>query len=281
MHGKLHPDGRLRTNESDGNMDSDNHGDETSSSKANGGFSDYLEEFLDASLVLSSSNVPKDDDELSNLTTYSGLSDTLKQMESLSSAIAQASVDTSKNSIKKQGVVVKVDFIKDVLAANPYCADCGAPAPDWASLNLGVILCIECSGIHRSLGVHVSKVRSIRLDELSKTERFLLLSLGNKKANSIWEAGIGNQSGWAKPSPTDSRKKKEDFIKSKYLWKGFIDYKKEDGTGEERKTKFSMDLYEAARFGDLMGIAEALARGGVSIGKMITTEEGRLFTYAL
>ena len=76
VHGKLHPDGRLRTNESDGNMDSDNHGDETSSSKANGGFSDYLEEFLDASLVLSSSNAPKDDDELSNLTTYSGLSDT-------------------------------------------------------------------------------------------------------------------------------------------------------------------------------------------------------------
>lgn len=161
MHGKLHPDGRLRTNEADGNMDSDNHGDETSSSKANGGFSDYLEEFLDASLVLSSSNAPKDDDELSNLTTYSGLSDTLKQMESLSSAIAQASVDISKNSIKKQGIVVKVDFIKDVLAANPYCADCGAPAPDWASLNLGVILCIECSAIRRSLGVHVSKVRSI------------------------------------------------------------------------------------------------------------------------
>jgi hypothetical protein len=38
--------------------------------------------------------------------------------------------------------------------------------PDWASINLGVMMCIECSGIHRSLGVHVSKVRSLTLDTL-------------------------------------------------------------------------------------------------------------------
>ena len=43
---------------------------------------------------------------------------------------------------------------------NDHCADCGARDPDWASLNLGVLLCITCSGAHRQLGVHVSKVRS-------------------------------------------------------------------------------------------------------------------------
>ena len=37
--------------------------------------------------------------------------------------------------------------------------------PDWASINLGILVCIECSGIHRSLGVHVSKVRSLTLDK--------------------------------------------------------------------------------------------------------------------
>lgn len=42
---------------------------------------------------------------------------------------------------------------------NGCCVDCGSPDPEWASLNLGVLLCIECSGIHRRLGVHVSKVR--------------------------------------------------------------------------------------------------------------------------
>lgn len=41
---------------------------------------------------------------------------------------------------------------------------CRAADPDWASLNLGILLCIECSGVHRQLGVHVSKVRSTTLD---------------------------------------------------------------------------------------------------------------------
>jgi len=154
-------------------------------------------------------------------------------------------------------------LVKKILDANPICADCGAPSPDWASINLGVLLCIECSGVHRSLGVHVSKVRSVRLDELSEPEARLLLALGNEKANRIWEAATGIQAGWKKPNANDSQKLKQDWIKSKFLWKGFLEYSAEDGREhEDREVKFSKDLFEAARRGDLFAAAEALAKGG-------------------
>ena len=54
------------------------------------------------------------------------------------------------------------------IPSNQFCADCKAPDPDWSSINLGIVVCIECSGIHRSLGVSVSKVRSLPLDEWTR-----------------------------------------------------------------------------------------------------------------
>jgi len=52
----------------------------------------------------------------------------------------------------------KNPLVKQILEANQTCADCGTTSPDWASLNLGAVICIECSGVHRSLGVQYSKV---------------------------------------------------------------------------------------------------------------------------
>ena len=48
---------------------------------------------------------------------------------------------------------------------NKYCADCDSKGPRWASWNLGIFLCIRCAGIHRKLGVHITKVKSINLDQ--------------------------------------------------------------------------------------------------------------------
>lgn len=52
------------------------------------------------------------------------------------------------------------------IEGNNNCADCGCRSPRWASVNLGVTLCIHCSGIHRKLGVHLTQVKSLTLDNM-------------------------------------------------------------------------------------------------------------------
>jgi len=149
-----------------------------------------------------------------------------------------------------------------ILAANPSCADCDQSDPDWACINLGVLICIECSGVHRSLGVHVSKVRSLKLDSINDPEAQLLLALGNNRVNPIWEAGVDLQIGWTKPARDSSRQEKENWIKSKYQWKGFLMDQFKDMTPGEKRVYYSKVMFEAARNADLLGVAEALAYGG-------------------
>ena len=66
--------------------------------------------------------------------------------------------DFSNNIQTSPQTCIKNQLVPIILDANTVCADCDNVDPDWASLNLGVVICIECSGVHRSLGVHVSKV---------------------------------------------------------------------------------------------------------------------------
>lgn len=109
------------------------------------------------------------------------------------------------------------------------------------------------------------QVRSLKLDAISESEAKVLLEIGNIKANSIWEEGIAEQKGWEKPSAGSGRKAKEEWIKSKYLWRGFLKFSDDEGsTPAEREERTSQIMYQAAMKGDVFGIARALAHGAVA-----------------
>ncbi|XP_020484813.3 arf-GAP with coiled-coil, ANK repeat and PH domain-containing protein 1 [Labrus bergylta] len=115
-----------------------------------------------------------------------------------------------------------------VIPGNKQCCDCGESGPDWASINLGITLCISCSGIHRSLGVHFSKVRSLTLDSWEPELIKLMCELGNTVINRIYEARI-DEITIKKPNPSTSRGDKESWIRSKYVEKKFIQKLPETG----------------------------------------------------
>lgn len=102
---------------------------------------------------------------------------------------------------------------------NLVCADCPMRLPRWASVNLGIFVCTNCSGIHRSLGVHISFVRSTQLDRWSEVQVVKLERMGNHRANLFWEANLPRA---AKPMSSDLPVV-EKFIRKKYERKEFAD----------------------------------------------------------
>ncbi|KAJ6103281.1 hypothetical protein N7486_005708 [Penicillium sp. IBT 16267x] len=112
--------------------------------------------------------------------------------------------------------------VRDADEGNNWCADCGSSSKvEWVSINLGIVLCIECSGIHRSLGTHISKIRSLTLDVHSFSNDIveILLQVGNRVSNMIWEATLDHS---LKPSPHSTREQRLKFITTKYVDRAYV-----------------------------------------------------------
>ncbi|XP_035242087.1 BAR_ACAPs and ArfGap_ACAP domain-containing protein isoform X1 [Anguilla anguilla] len=168
------------------------------------------------------------------------------------------------------------------VSGNWQCCDCGEKEPRWASINLGITMCIECSGIHRSLGVHLSKVRSLTLDSWDPEQLKLLCILGNDVINGIYEAQCADQ-GRIKPHAQSPRQEKELWIKEKYVEKKFVkeaalthtEAEETDTDASDRgKDAAGRRIYQAAQSGDLVSMATALAQGA-EVNWSHPEEEGR------
>ncbi|EXJ78532.1 hypothetical protein A1O1_08933 [Capronia coronata CBS 617.96] len=146
-----------------------------------------------------------------------------------------------------------LDQLRNNDHGNKYCADCGSTSKvEWVSLNLGIILCIECGGIHRSLGTHVSKIRSLTLDVHSFTvdivELFMLI--GNRISNMVWESLLDKS---IKPGPNATRDQRLKFITAKYVERAFVEPVSQHGTADDT-------LLTSIKKHDIQGVLLGLAQ---------------------
>ncbi|XP_017642433.1 ADP-ribosylation factor GTPase-activating protein AGD3 isoform X3 [Gossypium arboreum] len=196
---------------------------------------------------------------------------------------------------------IKIEKPIDVLrrvCGNDKCADCGAPEPDWASLNLGVLVCIECSGVHRNLGVHISKVRSLTLDVKvwEPSVIGLFQSLGNTFANSVWEEFLQSRSALhvdltlagfyksdklqllltGKPCHTDSISAKEKFIHAKYAEKLFVRRPKD----KQHPNPVAQQIWEGVRANDKKAVYRYIVSCEADINAVYEQSPGPSLTLA-
>ncbi|XP_020029213.1 arf-GAP with coiled-coil, ANK repeat and PH domain-containing protein 2 isoform X8 [Castor canadensis] len=168
-------------------------------------------------------------------------SEKLDKKSSPSTGSLDSGNESKEKLLKGESALQRVQCIP----GNASCCDCGLADPRWASINLGITLCIECSGIHRSLGVHFSKVRSLTLDTWEPELLKLMCELGNDVINRVYEAKV-EKMGIKKPQP-GQRQEKEAYIRAKYVERKFVDKYSISSLPPEQEKKIVSKGYEEKR----------------------------------
>ncbi|XP_075969129.1 ARF GTPase-activating protein GIT1 isoform X1 [Anticarsia gemmatalis] len=142
------------------------------------------------------------------------------------------------------------------------CADCGASDPSWASINRGLLLCAECCSVHRSMGRHISHVKSLRQGSWPPSLLAMVQALTAQNVNSIWEHSLLDTSApkhlRKKPQPKDPlHPVKSEFILAKHLRLAYVLRARRD----EPPSELGRQLHSAVRSSSLDTAMRLLAQG--------------------